>query len=200
VSDDLWDQGLGYVCLSRELPNGAVAFAMFLVDRYCLGVKNALVEITSRATYDSRIEDKMRRECETEDVTPAAARKIVERAVEYARSLGFHPHPDYQKAKHIFGSIDPNECKEEFEFGKDGKPFFIAGPRDTPERCRRIMKTLEQSTGPGGSHFMVPISPGMEILPLSDDEEGLEEIDMEETSADADHRIGFSEEEESDEG
>ena len=42
VSDDLWKQGIGYVTLSRELPYGGIAFAMFLVDRYCLGVKNAL--------------------------------------------------------------------------------------------------------------------------------------------------------------
>src|SRR5216683_2416038 len=45
---DLWDQGLGWVCLSRALPSGQVGFAVFLVDRYCLGVKNAMADVTDR--------------------------------------------------------------------------------------------------------------------------------------------------------
>src|SRR5437016_3658326 len=60
VTTDLRSEGLGWVCLSRVLPNGFVAFAVFLVDRYCLGVKNAMAEITSRFDYDSRIVRKMR--------------------------------------------------------------------------------------------------------------------------------------------
>jgi hypothetical protein len=157
VTDDLWTQGMGYVCLSRSLPNGSVAFAVFLVDRYCLGVKNVIVDIAGRFTYDSQMR-KMRSNFAAKEVSPACARKIVEKAVEYARGLGFHPHPDYQKGKMIFGDIDAGECKEEFEFGKDGQPLFIAGPRDTPERCRQILRTLDQSCGPGGFHYLIPFA------------------------------------------
>src|SRR5438552_19213255 len=49
-TDDIWTQGIGYVGLSRELPNGSIAFATFLVDRHCLGVKNAFAEIVGRFT------------------------------------------------------------------------------------------------------------------------------------------------------
>src|SRR5205823_985817 len=55
VTTDLWTEGLGWVCLSRELPHGGVAFGLFLVDRYCLGVKDALADIASRFTYESNI-------------------------------------------------------------------------------------------------------------------------------------------------
>src|SRR5438270_14084869 len=37
ISDSLETEGIGQVGLSRQLPNGSVAFASFLVDRYCLG-------------------------------------------------------------------------------------------------------------------------------------------------------------------
>jgi hypothetical protein len=93
------------------------------------------------------------------DMTPAAVRKLVEGAVAYARGFGFAPHPDYYKACPIFGDIDAAACTEQFEFGKDGKPFFIAGPNETPERCRRIMQILERSCGPGGSTFLIPMDP-----------------------------------------
>src|SRR5437016_6170830 len=60
ATTDVWTKGLGWVCLSRVLPNSSVAFAVFLVDRYCLGVKNAMADITSRFEYDSRVVRKMR--------------------------------------------------------------------------------------------------------------------------------------------
>ncbi|KKK83308.1 hypothetical protein LCGC14_2794680, partial [marine sediment metagenome] len=40
ATDMLWDQGMSNVLVSRELDNGSVAYAMFLVDTYCLGVKD----------------------------------------------------------------------------------------------------------------------------------------------------------------
>ena len=41
--------------------------------------------------------------------------------MEELRGLGLPPHPDYHKAKRIFGSIDTAECKDEFEFGENGQ-------------------------------------------------------------------------------
>src|SRR5260370_11627496 len=73
VTTDLWTEGLGWVCLSRELPNGMVGFAVFLVDRYCLGVKNALADVKGRFTYDSDVVRKMRSEVTAERMQPAAA-------------------------------------------------------------------------------------------------------------------------------
>src|SRR5438105_3691381 len=70
VTDDLWTQGMGWVLLSRQLPNGYVAVVVFLVDRYCLGVKNALAEIVSRFEYDSKFVRKMRSQFTAKDVTP----------------------------------------------------------------------------------------------------------------------------------
>jgi hypothetical protein len=164
ATTDLWDQGLGWVSLSRELPNGHVAFAVFLVDRYCLGVKDAMADVVGRSTYESQIVRKMRSDFTAKELSPADVRKLVEQAVEYARGLGFQPHPDYARARHIFGAIDPADSTAEFEFGKDGKPFFFAGPNDTPERCRRILATLTQACGPGGFDYLVPFAEPGEFL------------------------------------
>jgi hypothetical protein len=177
----LWTQGLGWVCLSREMPNHFVAFGMFLIDRYCLGVKNALGAITDGFDYERRIIGQTRSSYETEELPPAAARKLVEAAVAYAGALGFRPHSDYHKAKLIFGSINAADCTEEFEFGKDGKPLFIAGPQDTPDRCRYILKTLEHHCGPGGFHYMIPVGGATEILPESLQRAGVGAIGNEET-------------------
>lgn len=173
ATTDIWTEGIGWVCLSRQLPNGAIAFAVFLVDRYCLGVKNALADVTSRYEYENRIVQKMHAQSTSKELTPAATRKFVESAVDYAASLGFSPHPDYHMAKAIFGSIDPSECTETFEFGKDGKPYFIGGPNDTSVRCRQIMRTLEEKCGPGGYHFLIPVSPDTGMILADEDDPDL---------------------------
>src|SRR5207247_285048 len=126
-------------------------------------VKDAMVDIITRYDYDTRIVRKMRAECPSEELSPEAARKLVEGAVEYARGLGLPPHPDFQRAKLIFGAIDPAECMQEFKFGKDGKPCFIAGPYDSPQRCRQIMNALERSCGPEGYHFVAPMEGDAEL-------------------------------------
>jgi hypothetical protein len=42
-----------------------------------------------------------------------------------------------------------------FTFGKDGKPFYISGPRDTPERSRAIVDRLMERCGPGRFDYLV---------------------------------------------
>src|SRR5438046_2297230 len=49
----LWSEGLGSVWLSRQLPDGSIAAAVFMVDRYCLGVKDAFRKIFSRFDYEN---------------------------------------------------------------------------------------------------------------------------------------------------
>jgi len=171
VTEDLWTQGMGWVLFSRQLPDGSIAFATFVVDRYCLGVKDAMAQLLPRSEYESKIVRKMQSQFATQEVTPAAARKIVEGAVDYARNLGFPPHPDYHKAKLLFGDVDPAECKEEFEFGKDGKPFYISGPHESARRSQEIVNTLTHRCGPDGFHYVVGIQPSDTIVPLEEDED-----------------------------
>ncbi len=153
---DLWEQGIGNVLLSRLTANGQVAFAAFLVDMYCLGGKDAFWNILPRGQYQRELYDKMAARSGMTAMKPECARKLVEGAVRYASDFGLPPHPDYHAAKLIFGDIAAETCTEEFTYGKDGKPYFIAGPYDGPSRCQQILRTLESHCGPQGHHFIVP--------------------------------------------
>lgn len=164
VTDSLWIQGMGNVLFSRELPSGEVALAMFLVDAYCLGVKDAWGKIVSREEYNLGIYKRLGERDTLVDLTPEAARKLVEGAVAYARDLGFEPHSDYQAAQQIFGTLSTDGCTEEFTYGKDGKPYFIAGPHDTPWRCDEIIQTLLRRLGPGGFGIVIPLQGGASDL------------------------------------
>src|SRR4051812_37494402 len=58
ISKTLDDEGLGWVLLSRQTPSGDVAVVVFLVDRYCLGVKDTHGEVLGRFSYDQKYTQK----------------------------------------------------------------------------------------------------------------------------------------------
>ena len=157
TTDVLWDQGMSSVLISRKLKSGRVAFVIFLLDVYCLGVKNVTLGVVPRSQYDWQVYEKLCDRYQLVKLAPEAARKLVEGAVEYARDLGLSPHPDYRKARLIFGDVDAGSCREEFVYGQDGKPYFVAGPYDSPWRCRQIIHTLTDRCGPDGFHYMMPL-------------------------------------------
>jgi hypothetical protein len=158
IGDDLGPEGIGTVILSRELPGGQVAVASFLVDRYCLGVKDAFGAILGRASYNDRFVRQLHQKMPMSDAAPADARKLVEEAVAYARGLGLAPHPDYPKVLTLFGPVNAADSTATFEFGKDGKPLFVAGPHDTLARSRQIIAILTNTCGPGGFDYVVPLA------------------------------------------
>ncbi|HKE05315.1 MAG TPA: hypothetical protein VKE91_14745 [Blastocatellia bacterium] len=185
VADEVFDQGLGYVVVSRR-SGEQVAAGIFLVDAYCLGVKNAFAMLKPREFLDDFIDSLPMR---MREVEPAYAKKLVEDAVAYARDLGFEPHPDYKLPQKILNDIDASECATEFTFGKDGKPFFVSGPYDSAARSKHIIDTLQRRFGPDGYHYMMGLSPdeGIWIGDEPDDwEEDDEEYDEEEDEEEED--------------
>jgi hypothetical protein len=158
TTQNLWDDGIAQVLVSRELDNGPVAFAAFLVDRYCLGVKDAFCGFMARGEYFERIYERVAATSDLVSLKPAAARKLVEDAVQYAAGLGLSAHSGYARARQIFGNIDAADSDRQFEFGQDGKPLFISGPHDSPGRCQSIIGILTERLGAGNFDYVVNVS------------------------------------------
>src|ERR1700733_7865777 len=109
-----FEQGLGNLVFSRALPDGHMALSVFLLDTFCLGVKNALFKIGTRLEYDAFL-SRVSPSQGLEPTGPPCFRKLVEGGVAYARGLGFHPHADYAEARQIFGDVDAAACPTHFE-------------------------------------------------------------------------------------
>lgn len=77
------------------------------------------------------------------------AQQLVLGAVDYARGLGFEPHPHFEPARGHLGSWE-GTCA--IRFGRDGEPYFVQGPGDDPAQ---VMGTLERSVGRDNYHFIV---------------------------------------------
>ena len=141
--------GIGTVVVTRKTPGNQILMVEFLVDVFCLGVKNAHCILLNENEYRSHL-----RQIETHqnlsEVHPACAKKLVGNAQIYAESLGFSPHGDYGFAKKIFGDVPEKQCPRSFTFGRNGKPMYVAGPNDDHSFRKNVMNTLTVRLGKDG--------------------------------------------------
>jgi len=151
VSDRLFAEGIGQLVLARTSPSGMVAASFFLLDVWCLGVKDAFFAVMTPQKFGDR-KDELSRQQSFTDIDPSIARKLLHDAAIYAAGLGLAPSEDFAQAEAIFGDIPM--AMETFPFGKNGKPFFISGPHDSPTRIRHILDTLAKRAGPDGFDFI----------------------------------------------
>lgn len=161
------------IIVARIRSPSDVEIGIFLVDRWCLGIKDAGYRgDQTEADFEDMV-GRLLPEETRERIHPAWAKKLIEGAVKYAEGLSFAPHHDYRKARRVLGGIDAGLCTEIFTFGKDGKPCYVAGEFDTPERIERVLAMLKARCGEDGYHYIVP-------QPL-DDGDDLDEDDEEAT-------------------
>lgn len=147
---EMFTIGIGHVVLARRLPSGALGCGLFLVDVYCLGVKEVYYKEWSPSEFEEIVEALGSGGGAMVDMDPAAARKLLVEAVAYAAESGIPPAKDYRITSRIFGDIDASASTESFTFGVNGKPLYIQGPKDSPMRIREIMATLNRHRGGDG--------------------------------------------------
>ena len=148
--------GLVTVLLARRRRHRrAVTVCVYLVDVYCLGVKNAMGPDNMEDRALRRLTDRVFSAYNAPAV-PAPielVREIVLGAVEYAHGLGLAPHPDFERARAHLG---PWKEPSTITFGRDGKPTYVEGPHDDPGH---ILATLRRTVGRKGFHYTVALDP-----------------------------------------
>ncbi|MGH9152940.1 MAG: helix-turn-helix domain-containing protein [Acidimicrobiales bacterium] len=145
--------GLVSIAVARAHRHGKVSVSGYLVDVYCLGVKDVL---GPKVLDDFELRGFVRTFFAAYDVPPLPApidmaRELVWGAVAYANVLGFEPHPDFGRTAGHLGGGHPTGA---ITFGREGKPYFVQGVRDKPAH---VLATLERSVGEGNFHFLVAV-------------------------------------------
>jgi hypothetical protein len=140
--------GLANVIVARE-HGSSVSVCGYLVDVFCLGVKNC----TGPKTMDRRkLPESVSVAFRVFGRPPVAApldlaQNVVFGAVDYARGLGFEPHPDFAKCARHLGDWDGSS---DVTFGRDGTPMYMQGPYDD---MFTVISTLRRTVGDGNFHY-----------------------------------------------
>ncbi len=143
------------VVIARQQPDGAICFGSYLIDRACLGVKNTMAKADiSLSAYETKVRGTTFRAGTPEECPPELAHQMVYASIDYAAKFGFTPEKDFALSQYLL--TPRGELAEPYNipFGKNGKPFFIAGPYDN---AKQIIEQLEKTAGPGNYDYVMPM-------------------------------------------
>lgn len=149
VTGGTGSEGLVGLMVARADRSSRVTVCGWLVDVYCLGVKNATgpTTMSSGALFDHSRLFFSAFATSPRTVPLELAQHLVHGAVAFAASFGFGPHPDFADTVPYLGTA-PGSCP--IRFGRDGIPFYVSGPHDNP---REVVAALEASAGAGNYHY-----------------------------------------------
>ena len=153
VSADWQETGISTVIVARQHKTGNITWGTYLLDTYCLGVKD------TTAVFNRSEEDYQGYKNQMSSVHPVMlpidydmAHNLVFGAAAYAATLGFKPHKDWADSQFILlPANSPEVEKIDIEFGKDGQPLYISGPYDN---VGKITAQLNAAVGEGNYTFI----------------------------------------------
>lgn len=172
IRADWQKAGITPVFVVRRQPDGNLLFGCYMVDLYCLGVKDAFWRSdVPLAAFKRDFMAKSFANTTPLEISVDMAHEIVYGALEYAARLGFKPHADFELAQYVLDPPDAHPRSGEIEFGKDGKPFYVSGPYDDVDA---IMSHLFHTQGPDDFHFMTRVDPTTGEFFEEDEDDGEE--------------------------
>lgn len=154
LNQDWQEKGLAHILLSRKQSNTEFIIGVFLVDIFCLGLKNTFCNANVPLEEYEKLKLSMAEESSLITCDPVLANRIVYGAIEYARKLGFEPQKDFRLSRFTLGEPSDADIPYNIEFGKDGKPLYIAGPNDN---AGRVIERLSKTVGDGNFHYLLPV-------------------------------------------
>lgn len=150
VRSDWEETKMTTVLVARNHTNGNITVCSYLVDLFCLGVKDSMYLFNAPVQEYEEFKKKVSREMEMTEVDYTLAHNIVYAAIEFAEEFGFKPHKDYESVTKFMLEEDTEDIELiEIECGNYGKPLYIRGPFEDDAKARRIIAQLEKNAGPG---------------------------------------------------
>lgn len=133
VINESWKKyGLANIMVSRMQPNNRIVFGFYLVDVFCLGLKNTFCNADFTKSEYEQVKEKTYRESSPINCSRSSSHTIIYGGIEFATTLGFKPHKDFSLSKYILDEKGSFEKDESIEFGENGTPMYVQGPYDDP--------------------------------------------------------------------
>jgi hypothetical protein len=156
LQNAVFETGEGILLLVRGTPRDGFTLGSFLLDSYCLGVKDSFLH---SGLLEREVETIIAGADETaplEAVEPGYAGKLLHETVAYARSIGIEPHPDYGVTEALFGDVVADAGNASFRFGCEGRLLYLPGPTETVAQIRRRVEALCKAVGEDGFDMQLP--------------------------------------------
>ena len=146
------EMGQARIIISRKMPNNNLTVGVYLVDLYCLGLKDTFYDVDlHQLRYESELKAQAYPDKPAEECDLNLAHSIIYGSIHYAKKLGFSPQKDFKLSQYLLEPEQNIELRSDIQFGLEGRPFYVRGPYDDMEQ---IIRTLEKTVGDGGFSVM----------------------------------------------
>lgn len=142
VSDDIEEMGEGHVIVSRKHTGGRVSIAFYLIDIWCVGVKDSFYRLRLEDDEFKEMIDTYRlglRECCYDE-----AHNWIFGAIAFAEEAGIEPDKSFKVTRYMLEEDDDNIPLIEYEYGKNGKHTLVTHTR---LEASRYLPLLEKNLG-----------------------------------------------------
>jgi len=125
ISKDIEEVGEGTVIVVRRHPNDKFTLATYLLDIFCLGVKDTFYRLRLDEFEYEEFFDKYT-SMEVKEITYNEAHNWIYGAIAFAEEAGIAPHKDFNVTQYMLEEDTEDIPLIEYNYGKDGKHFLVA--------------------------------------------------------------------------
>lgn len=125
---DWQESGMAHVIVTRVRPSGNLVMASFLVDPFCLGVKDAGYHENMTPSDFEEYLNNYRKGMGLEEISYNETHNIIYGAMAFAEEGGIKPAKEFDPAGYILEEDTEDIPLIEYDFGKNGKHFLVVNP------------------------------------------------------------------------
>jgi hypothetical protein len=142
-----WDEcGECTIIVCRKHSNNNLTFGIYLVDIFCLGLKDSLYHFNISAVEFDDLMNTLSEQGDFLEIEYPLAHNIIYGAIEFASDYEFNPHKSFQLTQHILEEDTDDIELIEIPFGIDDQPAVVTTD-DDPQT--HIIKKLTKTAGEG---------------------------------------------------
>ena len=150
ISDTGSDGGLCQILVTRQHTGGRQSMALFLVDTYCVGVKDSLYRLRMDSEEIEEMLDSM--ELDFREISYDEAHNRIYGAIAFAEEGGIEPDPSFKLTQYFLEEDTDDVPLIEYEYGKDGQHLLVC--RSQLE-ASRYLPALRRTLGDDGFKYVV---------------------------------------------
>ena len=151
ISSDMQKYGEGHVAIIRRHPNDKFTIGMFLVDIFCLGVKDSFCRVRMDKFDYEELMEHLKNE-HPKEISYEEAHNWIYGAIAFAEEAGITPDKSFNLSKYILEEDTEDIPLIEYEFGKDGKHYLMAMNK---MELSKYLPILRKNLG-DNFHYAVP--------------------------------------------
>ena len=149
ITGDIEECGEGLVVVTRRHTGGRVSLAIYMVDTFCLGVKDSHYHLRLE---EDEMESILDRIPDLKECTYEEAHNRVYGAISWAEEAGIKPAGSFSITRYMLEEDTDDVPLIEYEFGRDGKHFLVA---NSNLEASRYLPLLRKNLGEGEFDFVI---------------------------------------------